>query len=145
VNTHATERPEGLTIHVPLNRQSPRPLRNLRLSVLIAKRRLFLQRQMKPANRTMAVAAKRRQGVMLGKDPATMTPAWRPFQLAFILMNLPGISDPTHADRNVVDLLFFPTVGGKTEAYLGLAAFTLVLRRLRNAGVRSSSRATSIR
>ena len=92
----------------------------------------------KIANRAMAVAAKRRQGVILGKDPATIVPKWRPFQLAFILMNLPGISDPTHADRNVVDLLFFPTGGGKTEAYLGLAAFTLVLRRLRNPKVTSA-------
>ena len=41
-------------------------------------------------------------------------------------MNLKGIVDPHHADREVVDLLFFPTGGGKTEAYLGLAAFTLV-------------------
>ena len=60
------------------------------------------------------------------------SPAWRPFQLAFILMNLPGIADPRDSDRETVDLLFFPTGGGKTEAYLGLAAFTLVLRRLRN-------------
>ncbi|MHB8900295.1 MAG: hypothetical protein ACYC6Y_16215, partial [Thermoguttaceae bacterium] len=90
------------------------------------------------ANRTMALAAKRRQGVMSGKDPNAITPAWRPFQLAFVLMNLPGIADPTHADRNVVDLLFFPTGGGKTEAYLGLAAFTLVLRRLRNPGITSA-------
>lgn len=61
--------------------------------------------------------------------------AWRPFQLAFLLMNLRGVADPAHDDRNVVDLLFFPTGGGKTEAYLGLAAFTLVLRRLRNPGM----------
>ena len=47
-------------------------------------------------------------------------------------MNLPGIVDPHHHDREVVDLLFFPTGGGKTEAYLGLAAFTLVYRRLKN-------------
>ena len=46
-----------------------------------------------------------------------------------------AIADPTHADRGAVDLLFFPTGGGKTEAYLGLAAFTLVLRRLRNPGI----------
>jgi len=53
-------------------------------------------------------------------------------------MNLPGIADPKQNDREIVDLLFFPTGGGKTEAYLGLAAFTLVLRRLRNPGVTSA-------
>lgn len=90
------------------------------------------------ANRAMATAARRRQGVMQGKDPATIHPEWRPFQLAFLLMNLQGIADPTHQDRGVVDLLFFPTGGGKTEAYLGLAAFTLVLRRLRNPGISSA-------
>jgi hypothetical protein len=50
-------------------------------------------------------------------------------------MNLVGIAQPTTIDREIVDLLFFPTGGGKTEAYLGLAAFTLVLRRLRNPGI----------
>jgi len=58
--------------------------------------------------------------------------SWRPFQLAFILLNLPGIADPLDVHRETVDLLFFPTGGGKTEAYLGLAAFTIVLRRLRH-------------
>jgi hypothetical protein len=87
------------------------------------------------ANRAMAMAARQRQGVFEGKDPASVKPAWRPFQLAFLLMNLPGIADPAHGDREIVDLLFFPTGGGKTEAYLGLAAFTIVLRRLRNRGV----------
>jgi len=90
------------------------------------------------ANRVMATAARRRLGVIAKKEPATINPAWRPFQLAFILMNLPGMADPAHGDREVVDLLFFPTGGGKTEAYLGLAAFTLVLRRLRNPGVASA-------
>ena len=76
---------------------------------------------------------------MLKQEPATLEPPkWRPFQLAFLLMNLPGIAEPGHADREVVDLLFFPTGGGKTEAYLGLAAFTLVLRRLRNPGIASA-------
>jgi hypothetical protein len=53
-------------------------------------------------------------------------------------MNLPGIVEPTHDDRECVDLLFFPTGGGKTEAYLGLAAFTLALRRLRHPGITSA-------
>ena len=60
--------------------------------------------------------------------------SWRPFQLAFLLVNLPSLTDPTHAERSaddgLVDLLFFPTGGGKTEAYLGLTAFTLAIRRL---------------
>jgi hypothetical protein len=65
--------------------------------------------------------------------------SWRPFQLAFVLMCLPGLTDPDHPDahRGAVDpgdaqvqLLFFPTGGGKTEAYLGLAAYTFAIRRL---------------
>jgi hypothetical protein len=60
--------------------------------------------------------------------------SWRPFQLAFLLLNLPSLTDPTHCERSpdagLVDLLFFPTGGGKTEAYLGLTAFTLAIRRL---------------
>jgi hypothetical protein len=86
------------------------------------------------ANEAMAMAARQRFGVMQKRDPKTVTPTWRPFQLAFVLMNLPGIARPETADRETVDLLFFPTGGGKTEAYLGLAAFTLILRRLRNPG-----------
>ena len=46
-------------------------------------------------------------------------------------MNLAGIVDPKHKDREVVDLLYFPTGGGKTEAYLGLMAFVIANRRLR--------------
>ena len=90
------------------------------------------------ANRAMAEAARRRLGVMQGKAPDSVQPAWRPFQLAFILMNLAGLADGANPERGIVDLLFFPTGGGKTEAYLGLAAFTLVLRRLRNPGIRSA-------
>jgi len=60
--------------------------------------------------------------------------SWRPFQLAFVLVCLPALAEPTHPERaasdGLLDLLFFPTGGGKTEAYLGLTAFTLAIRRL---------------
>ncbi len=55
---------------------------------------------------------------------------WYPFQIAYILLNLPGLADRYHADRDIADLLWFPTGGGKTEAYLGLVAFTILHRRL---------------
>lgn len=55
---------------------------------------------------------------------------WRLFQLIFLLMNIAGASDENHEDRNVVDLIWFPTGGGKTEAYLGVAAYTMAYRRL---------------
>jgi hypothetical protein len=58
---------------------------------------------------------------------------WRPFQIAFLLASLPEVFDPSAADRDLVDLIFFPTGGGKTEAYLGAAAISMFARRLRDA------------
>ena len=76
------------------------------------------------ANRAVARALQQRLDIE--------KPRWRAFQLAFILLNIPGLADPDDANRETVDLLFFPTGGGKTEAYFGLAAIAIVLRRLRH-------------
>ncbi|MCH7810856.1 MAG: helicase, partial [Chloroflexi bacterium] len=82
------------------------------------------------ASRAVARALRQRLTEQFKDEP----PRWRAFQLAFILLNLPGLADPHDPNRETVDLLFFPTGGGKTEAYFGLAAFAMVLRRLRHPG-----------
>lgn len=75
------------------------------------------------ANRAMA---------MQGRWTRSQPLVWRPFQLAFLLIALRSSADPADPGRDLCDLLFFPTGGGKTEAYLALAAFTLAHRRLRS-------------
>lgn len=84
-------------------------------------------------NRAVARSNRQREAALQGVGPDVVrAPEWRLFQLAFILLNLDGLADPAHDDRAIVDLLFFPTGGGKTEAYLGLAAFAIARRRLEN-------------
>ena len=99
---------------------------------------------------TEALTRMRKGAALLGSDPAarlafrlanramlhqrrwaTAEPLnWYPFQLAFVLLALESAADPTSGDRDVMDLLWFPTGGGKTEAYLLLTAFVIFLRRL---------------
>ncbi|MEU1211376.1 helicase-related protein [Streptomyces sp. NPDC005790] len=86
------------------------------------------------ANLAMADQRARTVWIKGGRSgrPDAQAGRWRPFQLSFVLLCLAGIVDPDHEDREVSDLLWFPTGGGKTEAYLGLIAFTTFLRRLRD-------------
>ena len=88
---------------------------------------------------TVAIEARRRDAelglrdaVNRADEPANRS--WRPFQLAFVLLCIPSLTDPAHPERSesggLADLLFFPTGGGKTEAYLGLVAYTLATRRM---------------
>ena len=62
----------------------------------------------------------------------TGTHRWRPFQLAFLLTTMESVIREQDAFRDVLDLIWFPTGGGKTEAYLGLIAFLMVWRRLKH-------------
>lgn len=87
-------------------------------------------------NRAIARSNRQRASIERKTRPEDLdSPRWRLFQIAFILLNLDGLADRESDDRPVVDLLFFPTGGGKTEAYLGLAAFAIARRRLANPGL----------
>lgn len=87
-----------------------------------------LFRSFKLANRAMA-----RQRLWARPDEKDLS--WRPFQIAFILLVLESAVDNGHSDRDVMDLLWFPTGGGKTEAYLGVIAMVLFHRRLAARGM----------
>lgn len=97
----------------------------------------FMNLAMKEQRIHSIYSEKKRRGEVttLEKEDTPKNHSWRAFQLAFILLNLASATDLHHRDRShptdaVTDLLWFPTGGGKTEAYLGLTAYTIALRRL---------------
>jgi hypothetical protein len=75
---------------------------------------------------------KRNEANISNPDYGSSEAMWRPFQLAFMLLTLAGVGDSNDPDREIVDLIWFPTGGGKTEAYLLAAAYGILLDRLRN-------------
>ncbi len=97
-----------------------------------------------------ALAMRRGEDVTIDKFDVLKNRSWRPFQLAFLLLSIPSLADPSHPDRvepveAYADLLWFPTGGGKTEAYLGVAAFTMGIRRMQgNLGGFDSSRGLAV-
>ncbi|MFH9940189.1 DNA helicase [Streptomyces sp. TR1341] len=108
-------------------------LGRIRQGIELLRAKPDLMKAFRLANRAMAVQRARSAWVKNGRDgsPDPAAGRWRPFQIAFMLLCLAGIDDPKHDDRRISDLLWFPTGGGKTEAYLGLIALTSFLRRLR--------------
>ena len=97
-----------------------------------------------------ALEVRRGKDVTVEQFDVLKNRSWRPFQLAFLLLSIPSLADPTHPDRvqpveAYADLLWFPTGGGKTEAYLGVAAFTMAIRRMQgNLGGYDSSRGLAV-
>ncbi|MFF3937685.1 helicase-related protein [Streptomyces phaeofaciens] len=108
-------------------------LGRIRAGIDLLRTKPDLMRAFRLANHAMADQRARSawvKGERVG-SPDPTSGRWRPFQIAFVLLCLAGIDDPEHEDRKLSDLLWFPTGGGKTEAYLGLIALTSFLRRLR--------------
>lgn len=107
---------------------------------LLANRAMFMQRIHIKAQTDMAAAKPDRYPddeeisawlhQLDYKEQPSDAAIWRPFQIAFLLMDVSAIVHDQSPERDLIDLIWFPTGGGKTEAYLGLTAFTIFYRRL---------------
>ncbi|WP_116212671.1 helicase-related protein [Streptomyces olivoreticuli] len=87
--------------------------------------------QMLHSRPELAGSRRRRNSEVLELTEPSGDHAWHPFQLAYFLLVVEGLMNPEHEDRKTVDLIWFPTGGGKTEAYLLTACFEILWRRLR--------------
>ncbi|MFC9702242.1 helicase-related protein [Streptomyces sp. NPDC056943] len=87
--------------------------------------------QMLHSRPELAGSRRRRDSEVLELTEPASDLAWHPFQLAYFLLVVEGLMNPEHEDRGTVDLIWFPTGGGKTEAYLLTACFEILWRRLR--------------
>lgn len=131
---------EGVNVLGDLNNDAP--LKAFRL----ANRAMAGQR----IHSLYALARRRGESVTVTDFENCKHHTWRPFQLAFVLLSIPSLANPMHKDRSkpmeaYADLLWFPTGGGKTEAYLGIAAFVMAIRRLQgNLGGLDNSRGLTV-
>jgi len=134
--THLDSRFEGAALSTleDLRRASER----MREGVQLLESRPDLLRLLQLANRVMLhqmVQASRPNSIenVAYTDETRLKQAgmkWRPFQLAYMLLILPSLVDSRHEDRDLVDLIWFQTGGGKTEAYLLVSAMEMMLRRV---------------
>ena len=79
----------------------------------------------------------RKEKITEDNPDSSADPKWRMFQLAFLLLTLESVANPSSVHRNTADLLWFPTGGGKTEAYFGIITFTMAYRRLRGKDIKT--------
>ena len=106
-------------------------LKRMKQGVALLESDRVVARSFRIANQAMLDQMRQSHRVR-GKDPAEIAYRWRPFQLAFLLAVVESTVTEDEDFRDVVDLIWFPTGGGKTEAYLGLIALLIAWRRLKH-------------